>query len=189
MLKDENGGVVPYDKFKQQMLKLNETYNTNYLNTEYNYATQTAQMAAKWNDIEQDGDEYWLQFRTSRDEKVRESHDALHNTTLPPSDPFWDSYMPPLDWNCRCTVVQVLKDKYAQSNSAQAVEKGETATTRIDKKGVNRAAMFRFNPGKQRVIFPQNHPYFKVQQGVMDVVEIMRANTNKKTKPSITTGK
>jgi len=171
LLKDENGGIVPYDKFKQQMLKLNETYNTNYLNTEYNFATQTAQMAAKWNDIEQDGDEYWLQFRTSRDEKVRESHDALHNTTLPPSDPFWDSYMPPLDWNCRCTVVQVLKDKYAQSNSAQAVGKGETATTRIDKKGVNRAAMFRFNPGKQKVIFPQNHPYFKVQQGVTGMID------------------
>lgn len=175
MLKDENGGIVPYEKFKLEMLKLNDTYNLNYLNTEYNFATQTAQMAAKWNDIQQDGDEYWLQFRTASDEKVRASHAELHNTTLPPGDPFWDSYMPPLDWNCRCTVVQVLADKYTKSNSAQAVEKGETATTRIDRKGVNRAAMFRFNPGKQRVIFPQNHPYFKVQQRVREIVEALGA--------------
>jgi len=181
MLIDENGGIVSYEKFKLEMLKLNDTYNLNYLNTEYNFATQTAQMAAKWNDIEQDGDEYWLQFRTSADEKVRASHAELHNTTLPPSDPFWDSYMPPLDWNCRCTVVQVLADKYAKSNSTQAVGKGETATTRIDKKGVNRAAMFRFNPGKQRVIFPQNHPYFKVQQGVKEVVEALYNSSSEKS--------
>ncbi|MDD4373472.1 MAG: phage minor head protein [Bacteroidales bacterium] len=179
MLIDENGGIKPWNTFKQDMLKLHQTYNLNYLNTEYNFATQTAQMAAKWNDIEKDGDEYWLQFRTSKDEKVRASHEALHNTTLPPSDKFWDSYMPPLDWNCRCTVVQVLADKYAKSNSAEAVAKGETATTRIDKKGVNRAAMFRFNPGKQKVIFPQNHPYFKVQQEVSNTIDELYINAQK----------
>jgi len=83
MLIDENGGIVSYEKFKLEMLKLNDTYNLNYLNTEYNFATQTAQMAAKWNDIEQDGDEYWLQFRTSADEKVRASHAELRNMDNP----------------------------------------------------------------------------------------------------------
>lgn len=27
-------------------------------------------------------------------------------------DPFGDEYFPPNGWNCRCTVVQVLKEKY-----------------------------------------------------------------------------
>ncbi len=155
------------------MLKLHQAYNVNYLQAEYNYTASAAQMAAKWNDFEQDGDQYDLQYRTAADEKVRESHYVLHNTTLPPSDPFWNEYMPPLDWNCRCTVVQMRKDKYPRSNSAKAVNKGQIATTRLDKNGVNRTAMFRFNPGKQKVIFPEKHPYFKVQQGVKDIVNAL----------------
>ena len=46
-------------------------------------------MAAKWHDFEQDGDRYYLQYRTAGDDKVREEHAALNGTTLPPSDPFW----------------------------------------------------------------------------------------------------
>lgn len=173
LLKDENGGIKPYNTFRQEMTAIHQAYNVNHLEAEYNFATQTAQMAAKWNDFERDGDEYDLQYRTAADEKVRASHYALHNTTLPPSDPFWNENMPPLDWNCRCTVVQVLKDKYPQSNSAEAVAQGRKATTRLGKDGVNRAAMFRFNPGKQRVIFPEKHPYYKVQQRVREIVEAL----------------
>ena len=29
---------------------------------------------------------------------------------------------------------------------------------------MNRAAIFRFNPGKQQVIFPPHHPYYQVSQ-------------------------
>lgn len=175
LLQDEKGGIKPYNQFQQEMVKLHESYNVNYLNAEYNFATSASQMAAKWNDIEQDGDEYDLQFRTAADEKVRASHAILHNTTLPPSDLFWSEYIPPLDWNCRCTVVQVLKGKYPLSVSAEAVGKGQQATTRLGKDGVNRVAMFRFNPGKQRVIFPEKHPYFKVQQRIREVVEALSA--------------
>ncbi|MCK9449169.1 MAG: phage minor head protein [Bacteroidales bacterium] len=167
------GSLKSYNRFQQDVLKLHQAYNVNYLQAEYNYAASAAQMAAKWNDFEQDGDQYDLQYRTAADEKVRESHYALHNTTLPPSDPFWNEYMPPLDWNCRCTVVQVRKGKYPRSNNAEAVNKGQIATTRLDKNGVNRTAMFRFNPGKQKVIFPEKHPYFKVQQGVKDIVNAL----------------
>lgn len=173
LLKDENGGIKPYNTFRQEMTAIHQAYNVNHLEAEYNFATGTAQMAAKWNDFEQDGDAYDLQYRTAADEKVRASHFILHNTTLPPSDPFWNENAPPLDWGCRCTVVQVLKDKYPPSNSAEAVAKGRQATTRLGKDGVNRAAMFRFNPGKQRVIFPEKHPYYKVQQRVKEVVEAL----------------
>lgn len=161
------------------MTALHQAYNVNHLEAEYNFATGTAQMAAKWNDFEQDGDAYDLQYRTAADEKVRASHFILHNTTLPPSDPFWNENAPPLDWGCRCTVVQVLKDKYPQSNSAEAVAKGRKATTRLGKDGVNRAAMFRFNPGKQRVIFPEKHPYYKVQSGVTGVIDGLYKNAKK----------
>lgn len=179
MLLDNDGGIKPYSSFEQEALRLHQAYNVNYLQTEYNFAAATAQMAAKWNDFEQDGDQYHLQFRTASDEKVRRSHALLHNTTLPPSDPFWNEYMPPLDWNCRCTVLQVLKDKYPLSNSAEAIGKGQKATTRLGKDGVNRTAMFRFNPGKQKVIFPEKHPYFKVQQRVKEIVNALYKTAQK----------
>ena len=42
----------------------------------------------------------------------------------------------------------------------QACAAGERATTQIGKNGENKAAMFRFNPGKTEKIFPPKHPYF-----------------------------
>ncbi len=159
LLKDETGAIKPFGRFKQDVLKIDKTYNETYLNAEYEFAVSSAQMASKWADIEQDGDDYNLQYRTANDGHVREEHIVLHNTTLPPSDPFWEKYYPPNGWNCRCTAVQVLKDKYPMSNSEQAQALGDKATTKIGKDGKNRAEMFRFNPGKDKIVFPPTHPY------------------------------
>jgi len=160
LLLTDNRQIKPYSKFEQDVLKIDEKYNRNYLQAEYNYAVGASQSAAQWQQYAKDGDRYNLQYRTAHDDKVRASHSALENTTLPPSDNFWNSYYPPNGWNCRCTVVQVLKSKYDASDSADAIRRGNEATTRIDKHGNNADAMFRFNPGKQQVIFPPKHPYY-----------------------------
>jgi SPP1 gp7 family putative phage head morphogenesis protein len=138
---------------------IDAAYNKSYLEAEYNFAVQSSQMAAKWAEFERSGDRYNLQYRTANDDKVRESHRKLDGTTLPVSDPFWDKYLPPLSWNCRCTVVQVRRSKYAESNSEEAQEKGEAATTQIGADGTNRLSMFRFNPGKEKVVFPKVNAY------------------------------
>lgn len=159
LLKDEDGGFKPFEKFLQDVRLIDAKYNQNYLYAEYNFATASTQMAAKWSDIERDGDDYDLQYRTAMDGLVREEHAALEGITLPPSDKFWNKYYPPNGWNCRCTTVQVLKDKYPRSNSNQACEAGERATTHIGKNGENKSAIFRFNPGKEGKVFPPKHPY------------------------------
>ena len=161
LLKDEDGGFKSFDRFLQDVQAIDATYNQNWLYAEYNFATASTQMAAKWADIERDGDEYDLQYRTALDGLVREEHAALEGITLPPSDKFWNEYYPPNGWNCRCTAVQVLKDKYPTSDSDQACAAGERATTQIGKNGENKAEMFRFNPGKAEKVFPPKHPYFK----------------------------
>ncbi len=120
---------------------------------EQNFAVQSAQMAQKWQDFTADGDEYLLQYRTAMDEKVREEHAALQGTTLPVDDPFWDKYYPPLGWNCRCTVAQVRRGKYQESDSAKACELGESCTANTPS--------FRFNPGKAKIAFPDGVSYFK----------------------------
>ena len=159
LLRDDDGGFKPFERFLQDVQAIDASYNQNWLYAEYNFATASTQMAAKWADIERDGDEYDLQYRTALDGLVRPEHAALEGITLPPSDKFWNEYYPPNGWNCRCTAVQVLKDKYPTSDSDQACAAGERATTQIGKNGQNKAAMFRFNPGKARKVFPPKHPY------------------------------
>lgn len=156
---DAKGNMKSYNEFKHDVQAIHASYNERYLNTEYIFATQSALMAAKWHDFEEDGDSYNLQYRTAGDEKVREDHAILHNITLPIDDPFWDNYTPPLGWRCRCTVVQVRKSKHKTSNSTEAAAKGAAATTFTNKKGVNTLEMFRFNPGKEQIAFPKKHPY------------------------------
>lgn len=160
MLKDDQGRLKPFNKFRKDIESIYSGYNESYLESEYEFAVSSSQMAAQWEAI--DGERYNLQYRTAGDDRVRKSHDALHNTTLPVSDPFWNNYYPPNGWRCRCIAVEVLKDKYEVSNSKKAKEAGDKATTEVGKGGVNRLAIFRFNPGKQKIIFPPKHPYNKV---------------------------
>ena len=67
--------------------------------------------------------------------------------------------MPPNGWNCRCTTVEVLASDYSKSDSSKAIAAGEKATTQIGKNGKNKAEMFRFNPGKEKKIFPPKNAY------------------------------
>lgn len=126
-LLDENGNKKPFEHFLNDVRKIDETYNANYLRAEYNFVQASAEMAAKWEGFMEDGDHYYLQYRTQHDDKVRPEHASLDRVTLPPSDSFWESYYPPNGWNCRCTVVQVLKRKYEPTPHDEAMSLGEDA--------------------------------------------------------------
>lgn len=158
----ENGKIRSFSSFQKEVKKLKANYNENYLEAEYNFAITSSQSAAKWNQFEESGDRYYLQYRTANDDKVRISHQPLHDVTLPPDDPFWAQYTPPNGWRCRCTYQQVLKSRYEVSDSQKATEAGDLATTQINKSGKNSLEIFRFNPGKEKVVFPPNHPYRKL---------------------------
>lgn len=152
-LLDENGNKKTFERFLNDVRKIDETYNSNYLRAEYNFVQASAEMAAKWEKFMEDGDHYYLQYRTQHDDKVRPEHASLDRVTLPPSDSFWESYYPPNGWNCRCTVVQVLKRKYEPTPHDEAMSLGEEAL-QTDKKGI-----FRFNSGKEQKTFPDYNPY------------------------------
>lgn len=152
-LLDEEGNRKPFNQFLNDVQKVYDAYNVQYLRTEYNFAQASALMAARWKKFEQDGDRYNLQYRTMYDKRVRRTHRMLHNITLPIESPFWDKYFPPNGWNCRCTVVQVRKDKYPVSNEQEAMNLGSQATTGKYQE------MFMFNPGKRMTTFPAYNGY------------------------------
>lgn len=159
LLLDDEGNLKPFNRFLNDVQTIDKTYNGSYLQAEYNFAVASAQSAASWQDFVKDGDSFYLRYHTAGDERVRESHRLLDGITLPPADPFWNEFFPPNDWNCRCSVIQVSKSKAQPSNSSEAIARGRSATYRPNSKGENKAQIFRFNPGKQKVIFPPKHPY------------------------------
>lgn len=152
-LTDDDGRVKPYDTFRRDVEAIDNKYNGSYLYAEYNHAVHTSQMAVKWNRFMADGDEYWLQYRTTGDDRVREEHAALDGVTLPSSDPFWNSYLPPNGWNCRCDVDQVLRSDYPMSDPETAMARGDACTD------TPKSRMFRYNAGKEMTLFPKKHPY------------------------------
>ena len=149
-----NGDIKPFSTFLNDVKAINDRYNHNYLRAEYQQAVAASQMAVRWHEFEKDGDRYDLQYRTANDSRVREEHAILHNTTLPASDPFWDSFLPPNGWGCRCTAVQVRKGKYPTSDPELAMRRGQNCTDGAKRK------IFRFNPGKAMRLYPEQHPYF-----------------------------
>lgn len=152
-LLDENGNRKTFERFLNDVRKIDETYNSNYLRAEFNFVQASAEMAAKWERFMQDSDRYYLQYRTAGDAKVRPTHAEMAGITLPASDPFWEGFYPPNGWGCRCSVVQVRKSKYPATDHEEAMARGESALE-LDKKG-----MFRFNAGMEQKTMPDYNPY------------------------------
>lgn len=159
LLMTDDGKIKSFSAFSKDVESIKANYNQNYLEAEYQFAVSSAQSAGNWANVSND---YDLQYRTAGDDRVRDSHDKLRDTTLPADDAFWLSYYPPNGWRCRCHAVQVRKGKFDLSDSKKAITEGEKATSQIGKDGKNKLEIFRFNPGIQKVVFPPAHPYSKV---------------------------
>ena len=152
LLTTPDGFPKPFNQFAQDVAKINSAYNERYLEAEWHKANASAETVAHWQQWEDEGDFdlYNLQIRTAGDDKVRLKHQLLNMITLPMDDPFWDTHITPFDWFCRCIIIKVLKSKYPATDRDQALKTGNSVVNEI----------FRFNPAKQKVIFPPKHPYY-----------------------------
>lgn len=146
LLRDANGKLRAFKEFKVEASKVVDEYQGAWLRTEYDTAVNSATLAARWGEFEDDD---ILVFRTAGDSRVREEHRLLDGVAKPKTDKFWDIYYPPLSWNCRCTI------ETTQSGRVTADE--QIPPTAID--GVPK--MFRGNFAKEGVLFPPTHPYYK----------------------------
>lgn len=106
----QDGKIRPFNEFSQIVRKINNNYNKNWLQAEYQTARTAGQMAMKWQRIQQDKDLFPnLRYRTVGDDRVRDEHEILNGIIKPVDDPFWATKYPPLAWRCRCDVVQTAE--------------------------------------------------------------------------------
>lgn len=156
LLYDSKGNLRPFNEFAQLAKKTGHQFNKNYLQAEYQTARTAAQMAEKWEKIQETKDIFPnLKFRTVGDSAVRDDHAQLNGVIKPVDDPFWSRYYPPLDWRCRCDVVATA----------------ETVTTHEEKAlpKVN----FKGNVALDGEIFTKKGSFFKLASGDENVVRNM----------------
>jgi len=140
--------VTGWAEFKKKATVIFQEYNENYLKAEYNSAIAQSRTASQWQEIVRDQDVLpTLTYHTVGDMRVRPTHAELNNITRPVNDKFWDSYMPPNGWNCRCAVLQGDEPK---------------TSLRGFKVPSDVPDIFKFNAGKERIVFSPKHPYFNV---------------------------
>jgi len=105
-LQDIRENTKSRSEFEQRSKLLNNTY-ANWLKTEKNQAAAAFNMAEKFKQFEEDAGLYPnLKFVAVHDERTRQSHKALDGTILPVGHNFWKNHTPPLDWGCRCHLMQ-----------------------------------------------------------------------------------
>lgn len=162
LLYDKDGKIRPFNEYSVYARKTNREYNVNFLQSEYQTALTAAQMAQKWEKLQETKDLFPnLKYRSVGDSRVRPEHEKLNGIIRPIDDPFWSKYYPPLDWRCRCDVVATAED-----------------TTQDNEEDLPEPA-FKGNVGKDKEIFTKKGSFFKLvntNQNAVRNVELSKLN-------------
>jgi SPP1 gp7 family putative phage head morphogenesis protein len=154
-LLNPDGGLREFKDFKIAAQQVSDEHNNAWLRTEYDYAIAGSQMAAKWQQIQNNKEDLpLLTYVTVGDDRVRLEHRLLEGVTRPVDDAFWFIYFPPNGFRCRC-IAQQLAD-------------GEATLLKDIVYPEKMPDMFKYNVGKSGVIFPPKHPYWN---GIPDDVK------------------
>ena len=147
----KDGKLVDFEEFKKEALKLNDKYNVNYLQAEYQTARQSGHHAQNWGEYVRNIDLFPnLKYKTQGDDRVRPEHEKLDGIVAPINSAFWDRFYPPNGWRCRCFVVQTA----------------ENATRDIPEDSEDVLPEFKINVGKSGQTFSEGtgetkpHSYF-----------------------------
>ena len=145
LLYDEDGNLRSFREFKKLALKVSKNYNETWLQTEYNTAVRAARSAVNYRKALETKSIYPnLEYIESTASVQRETHLEYVGTILPIEHPWWDTHMPPSDWNCACSVRPTNKD-------ATEVPQGDYVNP-----------VFQNNPGKTaEPVNLKEHPYVK----------------------------
>lgn len=133
------------------LILLCRKYNKTYLgveNTDIDYAMA---IALAWVIAEK---HQTLTYMTQNDDRVRPWHFALQGFTAPKDDfPSW--MIPPIEWGCRCFLVNYFGDTIVNSSDIKKVSAKYEKPSQIDD-------VFSESVAKCGRIFGKSHSYFKV---------------------------
>lgn len=145
--------VVSFSEFKESVASISNTFNENYLATEYNTAIASAQNASSWERIQEDKNVLpYLKYQTIGD--ACDICEPLDNVVLPVDDPFWNNFYPPNHFNCRCLCDSLENNFGATSDATKSDLESEVGKLMDD--------TFKMNSGKLGEVFSEDHPYFIV---------------------------
>lgn len=143
LLVDESGNKRTYSDFRKEAIKIDSKYNQLWLAAEYNLATRQARTAEQWQKFKRDQDIYPnLEYMPSRSPNPRDSHIKFYGLILPIDDPFWDTFLPPNGFNCKCWVRQ---------------SRADATNERID--APESVPGIEGNPGKTGRVISASHPF------------------------------
>lgn len=127
------------------------------LKTIYDANLRSARAAGQWERIERTkGAMPFLEYRLGPSEQHRPHHADKEGMILPVDSPFWDEWMPPNGWGCKCWVRQVTKAEAARKGVSTTPDipdrvwsNPRTGDTRLVPQGIDPG--WQRNPGKLRL--------------------------------------
>ena len=150
LLVKPNGRLRSFAEFRKLAEKVIGKYNVQWLRTEYNTAVLKARSAVQYKEALKTKALYPnLEYLQSDSVDKRPEHLAFVGTILPIEHPWWDTHLPPLDWNCKCRVRPTDKAPTALPDGSLKDEPKDGLAN---------------NPGKSGSLFDlHKHPYTKGQ--------------------------
>ncbi len=152
MMVREDNTLRSFTEFRNKVLSAGKEFNVNFLQTEYNTAVASAQMAQQWDTLKT---LQYLEYSTAGDNRVRAEHKALDKFTAPPTDTIWNTIYPPNAWNCRCTVVPGVAANYGRFTIDKSKSDWAKEEYKID-------PYFQRNSGTTKAIFKLDGPVYQI---------------------------
>lgn len=146
LLTDSNGDLKPFNQWANDVMPIASHQCGAWLRTEYDTAVIRAHQAADWQQFVREADVLPnLKWMPSTSPNPGADHQVFWNTVRPVSDPFWNAHRPGDRWNCKCSLTSTDEPCTAVPYS----DKASNPQPGLDS-----------NPGTDKAVFSQSHPYF-----------------------------
>jgi hypothetical protein len=145
----EGTHTVSFAQFQKAAAQRLDVYIGQYGRVEYTSAVSSAQMSAKWSRFQADAaDMPYLQFKTSKSDRVCPICAPYDNMIRKVNDPVWEHASPLLHYYCYCTILQLPHSHATITPDADLPDPAMIP------------AIFRTNYARKMQAFSPDHPYY-----------------------------